>query len=262
MLPVDLSGQRALVTGGDTGLGAATSRTLAKAGASVAVAYRGEAAPAEQLADEIRATGANAAPVKLEDVSDLSCVAAAFAAMDRAFGGIDILVNNAGIDGARQLCAESDPAGWRRVIEVNLFGAYYCAREAVRRMIPQKKGVVINITSVHEAIPWTGYSHYTASKAGVSMFTRTLAQETAEHGIRVVAVAPGAIKTPINAAVWQDPKGRADLLQKIPMGRIGDPEDVGRVIAFLCSDLAGYVTGSTVAVDGGMLLYPGFREGG
>lgn len=262
MLSVDLSGRRALVTGGDTGLGAATSKALAQAGASVAVAYRGDGAPAEQLVDEIRARGVTAAPIRLDDVSDLSRVAAAFAAMDRAFGGIDILVNNAGMDGARQFCAESDPAGWRRVIEVNLFGAYYCAREAVRRMIPQKKGVVINTTSVHEAIPWAGYSHYTTSKAGLAMFTRTLAQEVADHGIRVVAVAPGAIKTPINANVWQDATGRADLLQKIPMERIGEPKDVGQVIAFLCSDLASYVTGSTVAVDGGMLLYPEFRQGG
>lgn len=141
-------------------------------------------------------------------------------------------------------------------------GPYYCAREAVRRMIPNKRGVIINTTSVHEAIPWSGYSAYTAAKGGLAMFTRTLAQEVAPQGIRVIAVAPGAIKTPINANVWQDPAGKADLLEKIPMERIGAPQDVGQVIAFLACDLANYITGSTVAVDGGMLLYPGFREGG
>lgn len=262
MLNIDLSGRRALVTGGDTGLGAATSLALAGAGAAVAIAYRGDREPAEAVAREARQLGVKAEPVPLEDIADEASVAAAFKQMDEVFGGIDILVNNAGIDGKHQLVGESEPADWRRAIEVDLIGPYHCAREAVRRMLPQKKGVVVNVTSVHEQIPWTGYSHYTAAKAGLSMFTRTLAQEVAEHGIRAVSVAPGAIKTPINANVWQDPKGRADLIAKIPMERIGRPEDIGRVIAFLCSDLAGYVTGTTVVVDGGMLLYADFREGG
>lgn len=259
MLTIDLSGRRALVTGGDTGLGAATSLALAAAGADVAIAYRGERKPADEVAAK---AGSRAKILNLEDVSDPSCVAAAFEQMDRDFGGIDILVNNAGIDGERQACAESDPAHWRRVIEVDLMGPYHCAREAVRRMIPNKRGVIINTTSVHEEIPWSGYSAYTAAKGGLAMFTRTLAQEVAPHGIRVIGVAPGAIKTPINANVWQDPAGKADLLEKIPMQRIGSPQDVGQVIAFLACDLANYITGSTVAVDGGMLLYPGFREGG
>jgi NAD(P)-dependent dehydrogenase (short-subunit alcohol dehydrogenase family) len=262
MLPIDLSRKRALVTGGDTGLGAATSMALAEAGAAVAIAYRGDIAPAEALARDARQLGVEAEPLHLEDIADPACVAAAFAGMDARFGGIDILVNNAGIDGKPQLCADSDPAAWHRAIEVDLVGPYHCAREAVRRMLPQKSGVVINVTSVHELIPWSGYSHYTAAKAGLSMFTRTLAQETAGQGIRVLSIAPGAIKTPINANVWGDPKGMADLLDKIPMNRLGEPADVGRVIAFLCSDLASYMTGSTVVVDGGMLLYPGFRHGG
>ncbi|GAA0580038.1 SDR family oxidoreductase [Rhizomicrobium electricum] len=262
MLTIDLSGRRALVTGGDGGLGAAASRALAACGAWVGIGWRGDRAPAEALVAELHGAEGRVVPIHLEDVADPESVAAAFAAVDEELGGIDILVNNAGIDGKRQLCAESDPAAWRRVIEVDLIGPYNCAREAAKRMIAQQRGVIVNVTSVHETIPWTGYSAYTAAKAGLSMFTRTLAQEIAEHGVRVVAIAPGAIKTPINADVWKDPAGKADLLGKIPMDRIGEPKDVGRVIAFLASDLAGYVTGTTVAVDGGMLLYPGFREGG
>ena len=129
-------------------------------------------------------------------------------------------------------------------------------------MTRQKRGVIVNTTSVHEFIPWAGYSAYTSAKAGLSMFSKTLAQEVASAGIRVIAVAPGAIKTPINANVWQDLKGLADLDKKIPMGRIGEPDEIGHAIAFLCSDLASYITGVTLAVDGGMLLYPDFRHGG
>ena len=262
MLTIDLSGRRALVTGGDGGLGAAASRALAACGAWVGIGWRGDRDPADKLVAELHQAEGRAVAIHLEDVADPAAVAAAFAAVDSELGGIDILVNNAGIDGERQFCATSDPTAWRRVIEVDLIGPYLCAREAAKRMIAQKRGVIVNVTSVHEAIPWAGYSAYTSAKAGLSMFTRTLAQETAEHGVRVVSVAPGAIKTPINAAVWQDAAGRADLLEKIPMERIGEPKDIGRVIAFLASDLASYVTGTTVAVDGGMLLYPDFREGG
>ncbi len=198
----------------------------------------------------------------MQDVARESDVAAMFQWMDDKFGGIDILVNNAGMDGRRALTAEADPAAWQRVIDVDLVGAFYCARHAAARMVKQGRGVIVNTTSVHEFIPWAGYSAYTAAKAGLSMFSKTLAQEVAASGVRVVAIAPGAIKTPINATVWEDPKGLADLDAKIPMGRIGEPEEIGHVIAFLCSDLAGYITGVTVAVDGGMLLYPDFRHGG
>jgi glucose 1-dehydrogenase len=262
MLAIDLSGRRALVTGGDTGLGAAAARALAECGAWVGIGWRGAREPAERLVAELHPSPGRAVAIHLEDVADPAAVATAFATADDELGGIDILVNNAGIDGERQLCVQSDPAAWRRVIEVDLIGPYLCAREAAKRMIAQKRGVIVNVTSVHEAIPWAGYSAYTAAKAGLSMFTRTLAQETADLGIRVVAVAPGAIKTPINAGVWQNPAGRADLIEKIPMERIGEPQDIARVIAFLASDLASYVTGTTVVVDGGMLLYADFREGG
>jgi NAD(P)-dependent dehydrogenase (short-subunit alcohol dehydrogenase family) len=155
-----------------------------------------------------------------------------------------------------------DVPAWRRVLEINLMGAFFCAREALSRMTRQKSGVILNTSSVHEVIPWSGYSAYTASKAGLSMLAKTLAQEAGPYGVRVVCIAPGAIATPINAQVWQDPKGLADLLTKVPLGRIGRPEDIAGMAVVLASDIAGYVTGTTVFVDGGMVDYPAFMHGG
>jgi glucose 1-dehydrogenase len=182
--------------------------------------------------------------------------------VDQAWGGVDVLVNNAGIDGARTAAWDQDPATWRRVLDINLTGAYQCAREALRRMVPARRGVVLNLTSVHERIPWTGYAAYTASKAGLSMLTKTLAQEAAPSGVRVVGLAPGAIQTPINQKVWGDPEQLRDLLSKIPMGRLGTPDEIARMATVLVSDVAGYVTGTTLFVDGGMTLYPSFMRGG
>jgi glucose 1-dehydrogenase len=262
MIPIDLKGRRALITGGDSGLGAATAKSLAEAGADIAIAYRGGSQAAQNVAAAAQKFGVRVSIAELADVSKQADVAQLFSWMDEEFGGTDILVNNAGMDGARALTADADPAAWQRVIAVDLAGAFFCAREAVARMTRQKRGVIVNTTSVHEFIPWAGYSAYTSAKAGLSMFSKTLAQEVASAGIRVIAVAPGAIKTPINANVWQDLKGLADLDKKIPMGRIGEPDEIGHAVAFLCSDLASYITGVTLAVDGGMLLYPDFRHGG
>jgi NAD(P)-dependent dehydrogenase (short-subunit alcohol dehydrogenase family) len=262
MIPIDLKGRKALITGGDSGLGAATAKSLAQAGADVAIAYRDGPDAAENVASAAKSFGGRVSIVRLADVANPTDVTGLFQWMDKQFGGVDILVNNAGIDGSRALCAAADPAAWRRVIDVDLAGAFYCAQEAVARMSKQGRGVIINTTSVHEFIPWAGYSAYTSAKAGLSMFSKTLAQEVASAGVRVVAIAPGAIKTPINANVWQDPKGLTDLEKKIPMGRVGEPDEIGHAIAFLCSDLASYITGITLVVDGGMLLYPDFRHGG
>ncbi len=262
MIAIELQGRKALITGGDSGLGAATAKSLAQAGADVAITYRHKADAAEQVVAVAKSFGVNAYAFELDNVSDKAQVDALFQRVDRELGGLDILVNNAGTDGPRALCAESDIDAWRQVVEIDLFGPYYCARAAVERMGRQGRGVIINTSSVHEFIPWAGYSAYTSAKAGLSMFSKTLAQEVAAQGIRVIAVAPGAIKTPINANVWQDPKGLADLDEKIPMGRVGEPDEIGHAIAFLCSDLAGYITGITIPIDGGMLLYPDFRQGG
>ena len=262
MIAIDLNGRKALITGGDSGLGAATAKSLAQAGADVAISYRFKSDAADQVAELVRSFGVKAYTLRLDNISDMNEVDTLFRRLDQELGGLDILVNNAGTDGARAMCADSDVAAWRQVVEIDLFGPYYCARAAVERMSKQRRGVIINTSSVHEFIPWAGYSAYTSAKAGLSMFSKTLAQEVAATGIRVIAVAPGAIKTPINANVWQDPKGLADLDEKIPMGRVGEPDEIGHTIAFLCSDLASYITGITVPVDGGMLLYPDFRQGG
>jgi glucose 1-dehydrogenase len=260
-MDLELRGRRAVVTGANTGIGRAIAEALAREGARVCVNYVAHPEAAQTVTAEIAAAGGTAISAQA-DISDPAQVARMFAEVDRAWGGVDILVNNAGIDGARALGWDQDAAAWRRVLDINLTGAYLCAREALRRMVPARRGVVLNLTSVHERIPWTGYSAYTATKAGLSMLTKTLAQEAAPSGVRVVAVAPGAIQTPINQNVWGDPAQLRDLLTKIPMGRLGTPEDIARMVAVLVSDVAGYVTGTTVFVDGGMTLYPSFMKGG
>lgn len=261
MIPIDLTGRRALVTGASSGLGHAIAVAFGNAGAEVGVHFHTEQEAAAKVVAEIQQSGAKAHAFG-GDVSDPKAVEQLFAAVDAAFGGIDILVNNAGMDGHPAFCADSDPAMFAKTIAVDLLGPYYCSRQALKRMEPNKRGVIIQVTSVHEFIPWSGYSAYTSAKAGLSMFTKTLAQEYADRGIRVLAIAPGAIRTPINANVWQDPQGLKDLDRKVAMGRMGEPEEIGHVAAFLACDLASYITGTTVVVDGGMLIYPDFRHGG
>ncbi len=260
-MKVALSNRRALVTGANSGIGESIARELAAAGARVAVNYIVHPEAAESVAAGIRQAGCDAMAVEA-DVSDAGQVAAMFTAVDRAWGGLDILVNNAGIDGTSAVAWEADPSDWERVLRIDLLGAFHCAREALKRMVAQRHGVVLNLTSVHEKIPWSGYSAYTAAKAGLSMMTKTMAQEAAPFGVRVVALAPGAIKTPINRSVWSDPSSMTDLLTKIPMARLGEPEEIARVATFLVSDAASYLTGSTVYVDGGMTDYPDFAHGG
>lgn len=260
-MEISLSGRRAVVTGANSGIGMAVALALAEAGAAVAVNYVANPDAARSVAERVIKAGGRALAVRA-DVSDAAQVTAMFDEVDRAWGGVDLLVNNAGIDGPRAPVWESDPAAWRNVIEVNLLGAYHCAREALRRMVAQKSGVVLNLTSVHEEIPWAGYSAYAASKAALSMLTKTLAQEAASVGVRVLALAPGAIRTPINQSVWSNPKQYADLLTKIPLGRMGTPEEIGRMAVILLSDASSYVTGGTVFVDGGMTDYPSFTHGG
>ena len=258
---ITLKGQRALVTGANSGIGAAIALALAEAGAKVAINYVSHPEAAEKLVRTIRRKRDKAISLQA-DVSNPQAVANMFNEMDAAWGGIDILINNAGIDGVHALGWETDIAAWRQVIEINLFGAFYCSREALKRMVPQKSGVVLSTSSVHEVIAWSGYSAYTASKAAVSMLTKTLAQEAAPHGVRVLAVAPGAIKTSINRAVWNNPKNLRDLLKKIPLHRIGKPDEIARMVVVLVSNTASYVTGRTVFVDGGMTDYPDFAHGG
>jgi glucose 1-dehydrogenase len=258
---IRLEGKRTLVTGGNSGIGAAIALALAEAGARVAINYVGHSDAAKTLVQSIKRKGGEAISIRA-DVSDPNAVRKMFARLDAAWKGIDILINNAGIDGPSAVGWASDIDAWQEVVEVNLFGSYFCAREALQRMVPRKSGVVLSTTSVHEEIAWSGHSAYTASKAAVSMLTKTLAQEAAPHGVRVLAVGPGAIKTPINRNVWSNRKKMKDLLEKIPLHRIGEPEEIARMVVVLVSDVASYVTGRTVFVDGGMTDYPDFAHGG
>lgn len=260
-MQIDLSHKRVLVTGGNSGLGAAMSKAFGAEGARVAINYLVRPEDTDALVGTITAAGGSALGVKA-DISDAGEVEAMFAAVDAAWGGIDVLVNNAGIDGHAALGWEAEPDAWGKVIDVNLKGAFLCSRAALKRMVAARAGVIINTSSVHEVIAWSGYSAYTASKAGLSMMAKSLAQEAAPYGVRVLCVAPGAIRTPINQQVWDDPEGYRDLLTKIPLGRIGEPEDVARMAVVLASDVASYVTATTVFVDGGMTDYPDFAHGG
>jgi glucose 1-dehydrogenase len=260
-MDLKLSGKRVLITGGNSGLGAAMVEAFAKEGARVAINYVVHPEVALEHAATLRGQGSDIVTVKA-DVSQPNEVAAMFAQLDAAWGGLDILVNNAGIDGGRALAWETDPGDWNHVLAVNLTGAFLCAREALKRMMPQRSGVILNTSSVHEQIAWSGYSAYAASKAGLSMMSKTLAQEAGAFGIRVLCISPGAIRTPINASVWQDPEGRKDLLNKIPLGRVGETKDIAALALVLASDHAGYVTGTSVFVDGGMTDYADFAHGG
>ena len=260
-MQIDLKDKRVLVTGGNSGLGAAMVRAFSAANAKVAVNYVTHPEEAEALTAEIRKDGGEAIAIAA-DVSDAAAVEAMFATLDTTWGGIDVLINNAGIDGPRALAWEADVDAWKKVLDINLGGAFLCARAALKRMVAQKSGVILNTSSVHQIIAWSGYSAYAASKSGLIMMAKTLAQEAAPYGVRVLCIAPGAIATRINAEVWQDPEGLKDLLTKIPMGRIGQPEDVAKMAVVLASDVASYMTATTVFVDGGMTDYPGFMHGG
>ena len=263
-----LEGAVALVTGASSGIGYEVARHLAHEGAAVAINYHAHGGPAEQLAADLRKQGARAITIGA-DVSNEADVARAFDETIAAFGRVDVLVANSGMQKDAPV-ADMTLDDWRAVLDVDLTGQFLCCREAVRRFRRQGKagrparsaGSIISMGSVHDRIPWAGHINYAASKGGVRMMVETLAQEVASDGIRVNAVAPGAIKTPINKAAWDSPEALQKLLQLIPYGRIGEPQDVARAVAWLASDEADYVTGVTLYVDGGMVLYPNFRDNG
>lgn len=252
-----LSGRKALVTGADSGIGQGIAFELAAHGAAVAVNYRSDPTVAEGMVARIERAGGRAIAVEM-DVSSEDDVARAFGEARKAFGGLDLLVNNAGIEKPFSL-VDMPLEWWRRVLDVNLTGVFLCSREAARAMLSDgTRGAIVNITSVHELIPWERFSHYCASKGGVKLFTQSIARELAPHGIRVVSVAPGAIATPINADVLADPERKAEVEAEIPYGRWGEVADVARAVAWVASEQADYVVGSTIFVDGGMTLYPRF----
>ena len=266
--PPVLQGQRALVTGASSGIGAAIAKALAVAGARVVINYSSSAERAQAVVQQIEAAGGEALAIGA-NVSREDEVEAMFARMIAAWGSIDILVNNAGLQKDAPL-VDMTLADWQGVLDVNLTGQFLCsraaAREFIRRgMVPdlsRAMGKIICLSSVHDVIPWAGHANYAASKGGVSLLMKTMAQELAPRRIRVNAISPGAIKTPINKAAWDTPEAEAELLKLIPYRRVGDPEDIGHAAVWLASDASDYVTGATLYVDGGMTLYPGFDQGG
>ncbi|MFG1811363.1 SDR family oxidoreductase [Streptomyces sp. NPDC049040] len=263
-----LEGQKALVTGANSGIGKATAIALGRAGADVVVNYVAGAQEAEEVVARITGFGVRAYAHEA-DVSDEDQVVAMVARMVEEFGTIDIMVANAGLQRDAAV-TEMTLAQWQKVIDVNLTGQFLCAREAakefVRRgVVPEvsrSAGKIICMSSVHQIVPWAGHVNYASSKGGVGMLMQTLAQELAPHRIRVNAIGPGAIRTPINRSAWDTPQAEAELLELIPYGRVGDPEDVADAVVAMASDLLDYVIGCTLYVDGGMTLFPGFATGG
>ncbi len=263
-----LKGQIALVTGASSGIGKAIALALGAAGADVAVNYR---SGPEAAAEAVRAIvdGGGRAMAFQADVAEEGEVQAMFGRIRETFGTVDIVVANAGLQVDASF-AEMSLAQWNRVIGVNLTGQFLCAREAVREFrrrgrrpeVSRALGKIICISSVHEVIPWAGHVNYAASKGGVMLMMKSIAQEVAPLGIRVNSIAPGAIRTPINKEAWDTPAALSELMKLIPYKRIGEPEDIGRAAAWLASDDSDYVHGTTLFVDGGMTLYPGFESNG
>ncbi|MGA7539134.1 MAG: SDR family oxidoreductase [Steroidobacteraceae bacterium] len=266
--PPLLRGQKALVTGANSGIGQATAIALGQAGADVVVNYVVGDERAAAVVEEIGRSGARAYAHRA-DVSNEDQVKEMFGRMLSEFGTIDILVNNAGWQKDSPF-VDMTLAQWNAVISVNLTGQFLCAREAVREFLRRgivpsvscAAGKIICMSSVHQVIPWAGHANYAASKGGVMLMMKSLAQEMAPHHIRVNSIAPGAIRTPINTAAWSTPEAYRSLMELVPYKRIGEPEDIARTAVWLASDQADYLVGTTVFVDGGMTLYPGFTENG
>jgi glucose 1-dehydrogenase len=265
---LSLAGQRALVTGANSGIGEGVAKALAAAGAKVVVNWVHGEDRAQQVVKDIAAAGGTALAIRA-DVSKEDQVQAMFRQMLEAWGSIDILVNNAGLQ--RDFAFHEMPlADWQFVLDVNLTGQFLCSREAIREFLrrgPKPElsaalGKILCMSSVHDVIPWGGHVNYAASKGGVMLMMKSLAQEYAARRIRVNSLCPGAIKTPINRAAWETPEAERELLKLIPYKRLGEVEDIGKAAVFLASDASDYMTGINLYVDGGMTLYPGFDEGG
>src|SRR5438552_5978054 len=267
-VPQALAGQIALVTGANSGIGKAVAIGLGKAGADVIVNYVADDRAADAVVAEIEAAGGGAIAIKA-DVAREAEVRAMFRQVIDRFGTLHILVNNAGLQRDARF-DEMTLDQWNFVIGVNLTGQFLCAREAVREFkrrgvdprVSKAAGKIICMSSVHEVIPWGGHANYAASKGGVMLLMKSMAQELAPFRIRVNSVGPGAIRTPINRQAWSTPEAYAELMKLVPYERIGEPEDIAEAVAWLASDASDYVTGTTLFVDGGRTLYPGFDAGG
>lgn len=266
-MQISLAQQVALVTGGSSGIGAASARALAAAGAAVVVHYNAQAEPAQALAAEIKAAGGRAIALG-GDVSKESDVERLFEQTLEAFGYLDILLANSGIQQDAP-AVDMTLEQWNAVIGVNLTGQFLCARSAlrifkrqgIREGVSRAAGKIIHMSSVHQVIPWAGHVNYATSKGGLDMLMRSLAQEVSHHKIRINGIAPGAIRTAINRDVTEGEAEQA-LLKLIPYGRVGEAEEVANAVVWLASDMSDYVVGSTLFIDGGMSLYPEFRGNG
>jgi glucose 1-dehydrogenase len=263
-----LNGQIALVTGASSGIGAGVAKALAAEGAIVVVNYSSSEEKAHNVLNEIIAKGGKGVVIKA-DVSKEDQVLAMFGRILKEFGTLDILINNAGLQKDAPF-TEMTLKQWQYVIDVNLTGQFLCAREAAkeflrRGVVPERSlsaGKIICMSSVHELIPWAGHANYAASKGGIMLLMKTIAQELAPKKIRVNSIGPGAIKTPINTDAWETKEAADKLLTLIPYKRIGEPDDIGRAAVWLASDDSDYVNGITLFVDGGMTLFPGFTANG
>ena len=263
-----LAGQKAIVTGANSGIGRAVAVALGHAGSDVVVNYVSREEEAAKVVEEIRRCGAKAFAHRA-DVSSEADVQGMFARAVETFGAVDIVVNNAGLQKDAPF-DELTLAAWDLVMNVNLKGQFLCAREAVRafkrqgvrKEISSSAGKILCVSSVHDVIPWAGHVNYAASKGGVMMMMKSIAQEVAPHRIRVNSISPGAVRTPINVEAWNNREAYNALMKLIPYKRIGEPAEIGRAAVWLASDQSDYVTGATIYVDGGMTLYPGFETGG
>jgi glucose 1-dehydrogenase len=253
-----LQGRKAIVTGASSGIGKAAAERLGVEGAGVCVNYYSEQeqSDAEAVVSAIEQAGAEAFALQA-DVGDEAAVERMVAEAAKRLGGVDLLVNNAGIEKEVPLL-EMSLEDWSVVLRTNLTGSFLCLREAGKVMAAGTGGAIINMSSVHEFIPWPGFAHYCASKGAMKLLMETAARELAGKGIRVLNIAPGAIVTPINTFVLDDPEAKHAVEEEIPLGRMGKPEEIAAAVAWLASDQASYVTGTTVVIDGGMSLYPKF----
>lgn len=266
--PKKLQGQVAIVTGASSGIGAGVAKALAIEGATVIINYSNSPAKAEKVLDQIKEMGGDGICIKA-DVSNEKEVIDMFQQTFKRFGTVDILVNNAGLQNDAKF-HEMTLEQWNHVMGINLTGQFLCSREAIKEFLKRgivaerskSAGKIICMSSVHEVIPWAGHANYSASKGGVMMLMKSIAQEYAPMKIRVNSIGPGAIRTPINHAAWQTPEAYNQLLKLIPAKRIGEAEDIGGAAVWLASDDSEYVNGITLFVDGGMLLYPGFEDNG